>query len=90
MVKNNLSGKENYQSNELYEGETGRSARTRGAEHLKEFEKKKEKRVLFKHKMTDHKNEDVRFKMEITQKFKDALSRQANEAVRISTHLFLG
>ena len=69
----------------VYEGETGRSARTRGAEHLKEFEQKKERSVLFKHKMTDHKNEDVRFKMEITRKFKDALSRQANEAVRIST-----
>ena len=69
----------------VYEGETGRAARTRGAEHLKEFEKKKEKSVLFKHKMTDHKDEDVRFKMEITKKFKIALSRQANEAVRIST-----
>ena len=69
----------------VYEGETGRSARTRGAEHLKEFEKKKEKSVLFKHKQTDHKNEKVKFKMEITQKFKDALSRQANEAVRISS-----
>jgi hypothetical protein len=45
----------------------------------------KKMEVLFKHKMTDHKNEEVRFKMEITQKFKDALSRQANEAVRIST-----
>ena len=33
--------------------------------------------------MNDHKNENVRFKMEITQKFKDALTRQANEAVRI-------
>ena len=36
----------------VYEGETGRSARTRGAEHLKELEKEKEKSVLFKHKMT--------------------------------------
>ena len=67
----------------VYEGETGRSARTRGAEHLKELEKKKEKSVLFKHKMTDHKQENVKFQMEITNKFKDALTRQANEAVRI-------
>ena len=65
----------------LYKGETGRSARTRGAEHLKELEKKKEKSVLFKHKMTDHKKEDVKFKMEITNKYHDALTRQANEAV---------
>ena len=74
----------------VYEGETGRSARTRGAEHLKEFEKKKEKGVLFKHKMTDHKNEDVRFKMEITQKFKDALTRQANEAIGAKRFLLSG
>ena len=69
----------------VYEGETGRSARIRGAEHLKELEKKKEKSVLFKHKMNDQKNEDVKFKMEITKKFHDALTRQANEAVRISS-----
>ena len=30
----------------VYEGETGRSARLRGAEHLKDFEKKREKSVL--------------------------------------------
>ena len=42
-----------------YEGETGRSARTRGAEHLKELEKKKNKIVLYKHKWTNHENEDV-------------------------------
>ena len=67
----------------VYEGETGRSARVRGAEHLKELEKGKETSVLLKHKMKEHKNEHVTFQMEITKKFKDALSRQANEAVRI-------
>ena len=67
----------------VYEGESGRSARTRGAEHLKELEKNKEKSVLFKHKMSEHRTENVKFRMEITQKFKDALTRQANEAVRI-------
>ena len=54
------------------------------SEHLKEFEKKDKKSVLFKHKMTDHKHENVKFKMEITNKFTDALTRQANEAVQIS------
>ena len=34
--------------------------------------------------MQDHKHENVKFKMEITNKFQDALTRQANEAVRIS------
>ena len=69
----------------VYEGETGRSARIRGAEHLKDLEKGREKSVLFKHKMTDHRNENVKFQMEITQKFRDAMTRQANEAVRIYT-----
>ena len=67
----------------MYEGETGRSARIRGAEHVKDLEGKKQKSVLFKHKMTDHKNENFKFQMEITNKFKDALTRQANEAVQI-------
>ena len=62
----------------------GRSARTRGLEHLDDFKKKKSKSVLYKHQVTDHKNEAVKFRMEITSKFKDALTRQANEAVRIS------
>ena len=39
--------------------------------------------MLFKHISSDHQNEDVKFKLEITGKFRDALSRQANEAVRI-------
>ena len=33
--------------------------------------------------MSDHQDENVKFQMEITQKFKDAMTRQANEAVRI-------
>ena len=68
----------------VYEGETGRSARTRGAEHVKDLEKKKQTGVLYKHKLSEHKNENVKFQMQITNQFKDALTRQANEAVRIS------
>ena len=33
--------------------------------------------------MIDHENENVKFKMEITKKFRDPLTRQANEAVRM-------
>ena len=69
--------------NKYYEGETGRSARIRGAEHLKDFEKNREKSVLLKHKLTDHPHENFKYKMEITKKFRDSLTRQANEAVRI-------
>ena len=67
----------------VYEGETSRSARLRGIEHVKQLEGKKNDSVLYKHKLTEHRNEEVNFKMEITGTFKDALSRQAEEAVRI-------
>ena len=67
----------------VYEGETGRSARLRGAEHVKDLEKKREKSALYKHIKNAHNGEEVKFKMEITQKFRDALTRQANEVVRI-------
>ena len=69
----------------VYEGESGRSARIRGKEHLKDLEKKREKSALYKHVKNVHnnENEEVKFRMEITGKFKDALTRQANEAVRI-------
>ena len=69
----------------IYEGESSRSARIRGAEHIKDLEKKKISRPLYKH--LEHKGETVKFKMEITQNFKDALTRQANESVRISSRL---
>ena len=70
----------------VYEGESGRSARVRGREHMKDLEKKRENSVLYKHMRNDHPGEkNVKFQMEITQKFRDALSRQANEAVRINT-----
>jgi hypothetical protein len=70
--------------NKIYEGETSRSARVRGAEHLSQFRNGREDSALFKHKQNDHKEEDMTFKMEITNKFRDPLTRQADEAVRIS------
>ena len=53
----------------VYEAETGRSARL-ASEHLKDLEKKREKSVLYKHKISDQPTENVKFKMEITKKFK--------------------
>jgi hypothetical protein len=38
---------------------------------------------LYKHKTLDHINENVEFGLEITGIFKDALTRQANESIRI-------
>ena len=63
----------------VYEGESGRSARVRGNEHVRDLENKKEKSALYKHMKNVHQNEKVKFRMEITSKFKDALTRQANE-----------
>ena len=57
----------------MYEGESGRSARVRGQEHLRDLEKERPKSVLFKHVKNAHQNEEVKFQMEITQKFRDAL-----------------
>ena len=53
----------------VYEGESGRSARVRGQEHLKDLEKKRHKSVLYKHVKNVHDNEEVKFEMEITKKF---------------------
>ena len=69
----------------IYEGETSRSARIRGAEHSRDFKKGKDDSALYKHKQNHHKNEEMSFSMKITKKFTDPLSRQANEAVRISS-----
>ena len=68
----------------VYEGETGRSARLRGGEHLAGLRLKRRTNFLFKHKENDHKNEEMHISMKITKRYKDPLSRQANEAVRIS------
>ena len=67
----------------VYEGETGRSARIRGAEHLSDLEKMRPGGVLTKHKKIEHEHEDMKVRMEIVNKFKDPLTRQAHEAVRI-------
>ena len=68
-----------------YFGETGRSMVVRGAEHVRDLESQKSSNALVKHVKSDHKNEKktVKFQFEITKKFHDALSRQANEGVRI-------
>ena len=69
----------------VYEGETSRSARLRGIEHLNALKGRRNDSFLFKHKITEHKDEEMEVKMEITGTFKDALSRQADEAVRIKS-----
>jgi hypothetical protein len=69
----------------VYKGETSRSARIRGIEHVRGLNGKKLDNMLYKHKILEHAHEEVDFKMEITGVFKDALTRQAEEAVRIKS-----
>ena len=69
--------------NKIYEGETGRAAKVRGKEHWAGFKNRNPKNVLYKHKQMEHPEEDIEVSMKITRTFKDALTRQANEAIRI-------
>ena len=66
-------------TNVVYEGETARSARVTGGEHWSDFVNKRPKSTLNKHKEIVHQNEDMKISMQITRRFKDPLTRQANE-----------
>ena len=68
----------------VHEGETSRSARIRGAEHLQNVKNEREDCAMYKHKVSEHPNKNMSFSMQIMKKFKDLLSRQANKGVRIS------
>ena len=68
----------------VYEGKTSRSARTRGAEHMRNFKNGGDDCAMFKHKQAYHGDENMKYRMEITKQFCDPLTRQANEAVKIS------
>ena len=67
-----------------YEGETGRTMVTRAKEHLGKLKKDDPAHPLVKHKRTDHPNDKkVTFQFNILEKFKDPLTRQAEEGLRI-------
>ena len=68
-----------------YEGQTARSARTRGAEHMRDFKNGRDDSAMYKHKQNEHNGDEIKYRMEITKPFRDPLTRQANEAVRISS-----
>ena len=68
------------------EGETARLARSRTVEHVKDLENHRNSSPLVKHIQNHHKEEtNPQFKIQITGTFHDALSRQADEAVRINS-----
>ena len=68
-----------------YEGETARNAYIRGKEHKRAYERENENSVLYKHVLSEHKNEKemVDFEMKVVSKFKKPLNRQIEESVRI-------
>ena len=55
-----------------------------GAEHMADYKNERSNSVLLKYKLNEHQQEEMMIKMKITKKFKDPLTRQANEAVRIN------
>ena len=67
-----------------YEGETGRPAKVRFIEHIKKLNKKSELSPLHKHQSSQHPKDPNRWHFSITSVFKDPLTRQVDEAVRIS------
>ena len=67
-----------------YEGESARQNTVRAIEHLKDLQKNRRNSPLMKHLRVHHPEGDAKFKFKTTKKFYDALSRQADEAVRIN------
>ena len=77
------TGEKSKNLTKAYEGKTSRSIRLRSMEHINSYKNKNSSSVLYKHKALDHINKDVEFGLEITGGFKDALTRQANQSIRI-------
>ena len=73
-----------------YDGETSRSAYTRGSEHCKDFYKKLEKCPLFRHYRDYHDNEPMNhkeFKMVVVKQYQnDSQGRVLREALEIKYH----
>ena len=70
--------------NDIYIGETSRSAYTRGKEHMKLLAKKKERSALWKHCKEKRNSEIQKFEMNVTGSYSnDAMLRQISENVRI-------
>ena len=70
--------------NIVYIGETSKSGYLRGLDHLKNYRGRTSDSPLWKHAVSDHQGRlDVKFSKKIVKMFRDPLTRQCNEAVRI-------
>ena len=52
---------------------------------MRGLKNKTEGNPLYRHKIKDHPHEEIKFRMEVTKRFKAPLTRLANEGVRISS-----
>ena len=66
-----------------YEGETHRKISVRGSEHVKALMKKDKNSPLYKHLQKHHPEGGCTFRLKVIRHFKDALTHQVDEAVRI-------
>ena len=67
-----------------YEGETGKPVKVRFKRHLDDLKRKNESSPLHKHTILKHPEENPKFMFSVTSKFRDPLTRQVNEGVRIA------
>ena len=68
-----------------YIGETGQNVYTRGLKHAADYRTKHNDSSLWKHAQNVHGGSlDVSYSMKVVDQFRDPLSRQVNEAVRIT------
>ena len=68
----------------VYIGETSKSGYLRGVDHLRNYKSKKNDCPLWRHAAQDHDNRlDVKFAKKIVRLFRDPLTRQCNESVRM-------
>ena len=70
-----------------YEGESGRPARVRFMEHVRNTIKESDESPLVKHQKTVHPGEKHNWKFSILKTFHDPLLRQCDEGVRIAKQL---
>ena len=69
----------------MYVGESSRNAYVRGCEHIDRYRNNDKKSPLLKHAQVHHgRRLDVSFSMRIVGSFRDPLTRQVNEGVRIN------
>ena len=76
----------------VYEGESGRPVVTRLCEHINALKSNNAENPLVKHLEKDHKENKnkVTFAFETTERFRDPLTRQADEGLRIEASAKLG